>query len=82
MKKIIAIISFVLLLGTFAVPSWAQTCHYSKGQKVEVKWKGRWYPSTILKVKVKDGKCRYKIHYDGWSSSWDETVVPRRIRSN
>ena len=48
----------------------------TKGQKVEVLWKGKYYPAVILDVKD-DG---YLIHYDGFSSSWDETVKRDRIR--
>jgi hypothetical protein len=44
---------------------------------VQVEWKGSWYQATILEAKD-DGN--YKIHYDGWSSSWDEVVPPNRIR--
>jgi len=43
---------------------------------VVVKWKRKWYDATILAV---EGAGRYRIHYDGWSSSWDETVGPSRI---
>lgn len=46
------------------------------GSKVMVEWHGTWYPSTVLDC----GKTTCKIHYDGWSSSWDERVTFDRIR--
>ena len=53
----------------------AQT-KFAKGQKVEVLWKGTWYKATVLEAK----ENAYKIHYDGYGSSWDETVTSSRIR--
>jgi len=50
---------------------------WKTGDKVMVKWNDKWYPSTILKFS--DGK--YKIHYDGWSDSYDEWVAPSRIKN-
>lgn len=49
---------------------------YKVGDAVAVKWKGQWYPASVLQVR--DG--RYKIHYDQYDSSWDEWVGPNRIR--
>jgi hypothetical protein len=46
------------------------------GEKVEVQSGGSWQAATVLEVK--DG--RYKIRYDGWGSSWDEWVLPARLR--
>src|SRR5262249_38172277 len=45
-------------------------------QRVEVNWKGHWYPAVILKEK--DGK--YHIHYLDYDESWDEWVCKNRIR--
>ncbi len=47
------------------------------GDKVMVKWNDKWYPSTILQV----GEGKYKIHYDGYESSWDEWVTPARMKN-
>lgn len=49
---------------------------YQVGDAVEVEWKGKWYPARVLKV----SKGTYFIHYDGYESSWDEWVGPKRIR--
>jgi hypothetical protein len=38
-------------------------------------WKGRWWPAQILS---KSGE-RYRIHYDGWGSNWDEYVPATRL---
>lgn len=48
----------------------------AKGDKFEVQWGGKWYAATVLET---DGS-RTKIHYDGWSSSWDEWVTKDRLR--
>ncbi len=50
---------------------------YAKGQQVDVEWNGRWYDATVKDV---TGADSFEIHYDGWSSSWDETVGRSRIR--
>jgi hypothetical protein len=55
----------------------ADVVNYKVGDKVEVEWKGKYYPSVILAVV---GPDKYKIHYDKFSSSWDEVVPKSRIR--
>ncbi len=47
------------------------------GSSVVVKWGSRWWPAQVVSV---EGPDRWKIHYTGWASSWDETVGPDRIR--
>lgn len=49
---------------------------FSEGDAVQVLWKGSWYPAHVLSAR--NGK--YRIHYDGYDSSWDETVGPSRIK--
>jgi hypothetical protein len=49
---------------------------YASGTKVEVLWKKRWYPATVLQAK--DGV--HLIHYTDYESKWDEWVPSRRIR--
>lgn len=49
---------------------------YAIGKQVEVRWKKKWYPATILKVK--DGI--HLIHYTDYESKWDEWVPSKRIR--
>jgi hypothetical protein len=44
--------------------------------EIEVQWKDKWWPATILK---KDGE-RTQIHYVGYGSEWDEWVTQDRIR--
>ncbi len=43
----------------------------------EVLWNGSWYPAQVLE-RGKDG--RSLIHYEGYSSSWDEWVSPARLK--
>lgn len=50
---------------------------YKAGDKVDVEWNGDWWQGEILQV---DGS-RYKVHYIGWESSWDEWVTTARLRA-
>ena len=68
---LLSILSFFFFLSSVA-----QT-RFTKNQKVEVEWKGKWYKATILEV----NNNSYKIHYEGYASSRDETVTPSRIRA-
>jgi hypothetical protein len=49
---------------------------YATGTKVEVLWKKKWYPATILQAK--DGV--HLIHYTEYDAKWDEWAPSRRIR--
>src|ERR1051325_2654960 len=49
---------------------------YAVGSEVEVFWKKKWYPATVLKGE--DGI--HLIHYTDYDSSWDEWVASKRIR--
>ena len=49
---------------------------YKKGDAVQVNWKGQWWPAQVIAV----GKGKWKVHYDGYESSWDEWVGPDRIK--
>jgi len=51
---------------------------FKKGDAVMVEWKGSWWPAKI--IGVQEGKSPYKIHYDGYSNSWNEWVVPGRVK--
>lgn len=46
------------------------------GDKVLAKSSGMWYEATILEL-ADNGK--YKIHYEGWSNTWDETLSTDRL---
>jgi hypothetical protein len=50
---------------------------YSVGDKVLVEWEGNVYPAVIIEA---TGPSRYKVHYDGYDTIWDETVTRDRIR--
>jgi hypothetical protein len=54
----------------------AGTKKFSEGDPVQVKWKGTWYAAHVIAV----GKNQWKIHYDGYDSSWDEWVGAARIK--
>lgn len=76
-----------LLLGGTALPGAGAsvdaegpgdaTAAYAAGEAVEVYWGSSWWPGTIKTV---HGGGSYRIGYDGWASSWDEDVTPRRLR--
>lgn len=46
-------------------------------QPVQVLWGSGWYAAQVVQV-IHAGA--YRIHYDGWSDSWDEVVGLDRIR--
>ncbi|MCB9224472.1 MAG: agenet domain-containing protein [Crocinitomicaceae bacterium] len=50
---------------------------FKLNDKVEVLYQGKWYPAQV--IEINDGK--YKVHYDGYESSWDEFVGNDRIRA-
>jgi CHAT domain-containing protein/Tfp pilus assembly protein PilF len=50
---------------------------WKPGDHVEVEWKGDWYQAQVIEINAQ----QYKIHYDGYASSWDEWVDPARIRA-
>jgi len=54
----------------------AKKSGYYSGQSVKVLWGKKWWNARVLKVSGN----RYKIHYDGYGSKWDEWVGPSRIR--
>jgi hypothetical protein len=70
--------SSIAALTFIAVSALSMTARadWKKGDALEVSWKSKWYKAALLEVK--DGK--YKIHYDGFESSWDEAVGPDRAR--
>jgi tetratricopeptide (TPR) repeat protein len=47
------------------------------GDHVEVQWQGDWYQAEVIEVKGN----QFKIHYDGYASSWDEWVDSSRMRA-
>jgi RNA binding chromodomain-containing protein/caspase domain-containing protein len=51
---------------------------YAVGARVEVRWKKKWYPATVLQVK--DGI--HLIHYADYEAKWDEWVPSKRIRNS
>ncbi len=57
--------------------STASGSEFKQGDKVQVEWRGTWYKAVVLKVEP-DGW--YRVHYDGYDSSEDETVGRDRLR--
>lgn len=55
----------------------APTMSFAVGDKIDVNWKGSWWKGEVLSV---DG-AKYKIHYVGWSATWDESVTADRVRA-
>ena len=49
---------------------------FAVGTEVEVRWKKRWYPATVLQAKG----GTHLIHYTDYESKWDEWVPSKRIR--
>ena len=66
--------SVVLMLGGITS---AIAANFQVGDLVDVQWSGSWYKARV--IGAEEGKWR--ITYEGYSSSWDETVGPERIRA-
>lgn len=49
---------------------------YKVGDDVQVLWKGKWWPASVIGL----GEGRWKIHYDGYEASWDEWVGRDRMK--
>ncbi len=47
------------------------------GDKLEAYWGSRWYTVTVLELV---GADRVKIHWDGWSSQWDEVMLRSKLQ--
>ena len=50
---------------------------HSVGDHVYVEWEGNEYPAVIIAAV---SPTKYKVHYDGYDSVWDETVPNHRIK--
>jgi len=50
----------------------------SRGMRVEVQWKGDWYPATVTGPARSDGRC--PVHYEDYGDEDDEAVALKRIR--
>ena len=50
---------------------------YRIGDYVWVEWEGRDYPAYVVDHK---DKARFRVHFDGYESRWDEDVTLERIK--
>jgi hypothetical protein len=50
---------------------------YHLGDRVRVEWHGSIYTATIVTVL---GDDRYRVHYEGYGSEWDEDIALSRIQ--
>jgi len=48
-----------------------------KGQRLETYWGSKWWDAHVVEV-LPDGSV--KVHYEGWSDNFDETVPRDRLR--
>jgi hypothetical protein len=67
-----------LVAGAFAVLLGGCKKPYRVGERVLVEWEeGKFYPAYIIDV---HSTTRYRVHFDGYDSRWDEDVGVDRIR--
>lgn len=52
---------------------------FKEGARVRVSWRGSVYKAVILEVL---GPDRFKVHYEGHESNWDEVITSERIVGN
>jgi len=48
------------------------------GDHVLVEWRGGDYPAVIVGV---EGSARLRVHFDGYSDDWDETLPATRVKA-
>lgn len=64
-----------LLLGALALTACKRP--YRVGEHVLVEWEeGKLYPAHVLEV---HGPARYRVHFDGYDTHWDEDIGLDRI---
>lgn len=56
----------------------AKTNQHKIGDRVKVEWAGFFYPAVVVGVV---GPERYRVHYEGYGSEWDENVGRERIQA-
>ena len=56
----------------------AKTNQYRIGDRVKSEWHGHYYPAVIVGIV---GPERYRVHYEGYGSEWDEYVGRERLRT-
>lgn len=52
---------------------------YQVGDEVMVEWEGKEYPALIL---GQENANKFKVHFEGYEDSWDETVNKARIKGH
>lgn len=50
---------------------------YAVGDHVMVDWEGNTYPAYVIEA---PGPAKFKVHYDGYDTVWDEIIPRDRIR--
>jgi hypothetical protein len=65
-----AAVALPLALGACSRP-------YRVGDRVLVEWEGDEYPASVLVV---ESPGRFRVHYEGMDSVWDESVPATRIK--
>ncbi len=67
------------VLGACAAALVMVACNepYRVGEYVLVDWDGKSYPAYLIERK---GESRFRVHYDGYDSRWDEDVTLDRIK--
>src|SRR5262245_14483699 len=60
-----------------AMPLSACKRTYGVGDRVMVEWEKKNYPAVIIEAPK---PTKYKVHYDGYDTVWDEEVARDRIK--
>ena len=75
---VISLVAGICLVSTTILGCQKGDVTWKAGDKVDVDWKGTWWKADVVEA-TSEGK--YKIHYVGWSTRWDETVPSTRVRA-
>lgn len=66
-----------VLAASLVLASAAAAADFKPGDRVEVKWRGKWFAAEVLEAK----KGKWKVHYQGYDAEWDEWVGAARVRA-
>jgi hypothetical protein len=69
----------LLLAVVVLLPALSSGCNkpYRVGEHVWVEWDGKNYPAYIIEKKT---PTRFRVHFDGYDSRWDEDVTLDRVK--
>ncbi len=72
--------SLLALLAPALCPSALEAATYTLNERIEVNILGSWDKATIIEIGVGEHEGEYKVHYDGYNSTYDRWLQPVYFR--